>query len=102
MYLRSTNADKKTIEKMHRKLMIFNHPDRGGSPYLATKVIIFPYPTTQGAGFQPSLHRLDTQKQTCSAGQCSRCAPGRKKTSNRNPNPPIHPRTWNMIACVAG
>eukprot|EP00282_Hemiselmis_andersenii_P002642 CAMPEP_0114140232 /NCGR_PEP_ID=MMETSP0043_2-20121206/17270_1 /TAXON_ID=464988 /ORGANISM="Hemiselmis andersenii, Strain CCMP644" /LENGTH=113 /DNA_ID=CAMNT_0001234303 /DNA_START=200 /DNA_END=541 /DNA_ORIENTATION=+ len=34
----SPNADKEAISKVHRKLMIFNHPDRGGSPYLATKV----------------------------------------------------------------
>mmetsp|Transcript_9852 Transcript_9852/g.19661 ORF Transcript_9852/g.19661 Transcript_9852/m.19661 type:complete len:120 (-) Transcript_9852:653-1012(-) len=31
-------ADKETIGKVHRKLMILNHPDRGGSPFLATKV----------------------------------------------------------------
>lgn len=35
---RSSSADKKTIEKMHRRLMIINHPDRGGSQYIATKV----------------------------------------------------------------
>mmetsp|Transcript_41407 Transcript_41407/g.80915 ORF Transcript_41407/g.80915 Transcript_41407/m.80915 type:complete len:119 (-) Transcript_41407:217-573(-) len=34
----SSGADKEAIAKVHRKLMIFNHPDRGGSPYLATKV----------------------------------------------------------------
>mmetsp|Transcript_20028 Transcript_20028/g.47732 ORF Transcript_20028/g.47732 Transcript_20028/m.47732 type:complete len:120 (-) Transcript_20028:114-473(-) len=34
----SLGADKDKIGKVHRKLMILNHPDRGGSPYLATKV----------------------------------------------------------------
>mmetsp|Transcript_6080 Transcript_6080/g.9701 ORF Transcript_6080/g.9701 Transcript_6080/m.9701 type:complete len:122 (-) Transcript_6080:144-509(-) len=34
----STGADKDTIAKVHRKLMILNHPDRGGSPFIATKV----------------------------------------------------------------
>jgi DnaJ family protein C protein 19 len=31
-------ADKKKINDAHRKMMIMNHPDNGGSTYLATKV----------------------------------------------------------------
>mmetsp|Transcript_17871 Transcript_17871/g.40490 ORF Transcript_17871/g.40490 Transcript_17871/m.40490 type:complete len:120 (-) Transcript_17871:60-419(-) len=34
----SSSADRDTVAKVHRKLMILNHPDRGGSPYLASKV----------------------------------------------------------------
>lgn len=36
--LGNPQAAKDKIRKNHRKLMLLNHPDRGGSPYLATKV----------------------------------------------------------------
>lgn len=32
------NAAKDSIKDAHRRIMIANHPDRGGSPYLATKI----------------------------------------------------------------
>lgn len=31
-------ASKKAIKEAHRRIMIANHPDRGGSPYLAMKI----------------------------------------------------------------
>ena len=31
-------ADEKKIVDTHRKIMILNHPDNGGSTYVATKV----------------------------------------------------------------
>lgn len=31
-------ASKEAIREAHKKIMIANHPDRGGSPYLATKI----------------------------------------------------------------
>ncbi|EDO15306.1 hypothetical protein Kpol_1038p12 [Vanderwaltozyma polyspora DSM 70294] len=32
------NLDKKMLAKKHRKAIILNHPDKGGSPYLAMKI----------------------------------------------------------------
>lgn len=31
-------ASESEIKAAHRKIMLFNHPDRGGSPYIAYKV----------------------------------------------------------------
>ena len=34
----SPNANVKKVREAHKKLMILNHPDRGGSPLLAAKI----------------------------------------------------------------
>lgn len=36
--LRETTLNKTKLKESHRKIMLLNHPDRGGSPYLATKI----------------------------------------------------------------
>ena len=32
------NVTKEKLKDAHRKIMLANHPDRGGSPYIASKV----------------------------------------------------------------
>ncbi|CAF0757317.1 unnamed protein product [Brachionus calyciflorus] len=34
----SPNATKLKIKEAHKRIMILNHPDKGGSPYIATKL----------------------------------------------------------------
>jgi len=34
----SPNSDAKKIRDAHKRVMILNHPDRGGSPYMASKI----------------------------------------------------------------
>lgn len=34
----SPNASKPKIKEAHKRIMIANHPDKGGSPYIATKI----------------------------------------------------------------
>lgn len=36
--LRESTLTKNKLKDSHRKIMLLNHPDRGGSPYLATKI----------------------------------------------------------------
>ena len=32
------NVDRDKVREAHKRLIILNHPDRGGSPFLATKI----------------------------------------------------------------
>lgn len=36
--LRENTLTQTKLKEVHRKIMLLNHPDRGGSPYLATKI----------------------------------------------------------------
>lgn len=36
--LRESTLTKNKLKDSHRRIMLLNHPDRGGSPYLATKI----------------------------------------------------------------
>lgn len=38
LQLSERNLTKVNVRKHHRQLMLLNHPDRGGSPYLASKI----------------------------------------------------------------
>ena len=34
----SSNSSIKVINAQHKRIMLLNHPDRGGSPYIAAKI----------------------------------------------------------------
>lgn len=36
--LKEANLSMKKLKENHRRIMLLNHPDKGGSPYLATKI----------------------------------------------------------------
>lgn len=36
--LNEANLNKKKLKEVHRRIMLANHPDKGGSPYVATKI----------------------------------------------------------------
>lgn len=36
--LNESQLNKRKLKEVHRKIMLANHPDKGGSPYLATKI----------------------------------------------------------------
>ncbi|KAK9728625.1 hypothetical protein K7432_000901 [Basidiobolus ranarum] len=36
--LRESGLNKSKLKDAHRRIMLLNHPDRGGSPYLASKI----------------------------------------------------------------
>lgn len=38
MFYRESAATKQKIKEAHRRIMLLNHPDRGGSPFLALKI----------------------------------------------------------------
>ena len=39
MLFRDSQLNKNKIKDAHRRIMLANHPDRGGSPYMASKSV---------------------------------------------------------------
>lgn len=68
--LRETALTRAKVKEAHRRMMIANHPDRGGAPYLASSKSFFPHvkqtpSLLRAEDADPCARQRSTKRKTC-------------------------------------